>query len=209
MKPASTSPTLLERVRDPRDARAWSEFDARYGDLILRYCLRRGLQHSDADDVRQAVLVRLARALPGFRYNPAAGRFRSFLGRIAHNEVARFLGRQAPAAARVLGIDGGCAAPEASAALDPAWEREWMLHHVRRALAEVRQRFDAASVLVFERLLAGEAPAEVAGALGLSETAVYKIKQRVRERLSEYVAAQIALEESPGASRAEPSPRGR
>lgn len=208
MKPASTSPTLLERIRDPQDARAWSEFDARYGDLILRYCLRRGLQHSDADDVRQAVLMRLARALPDFRYDPAVGRFRGFLGRIAHNEVARFLGRQTPGAARVLGIDDGRAAPDASAALDPVWEREWMLHHVRRALAEVRQRFDPASVLVFERLLAGDAPADVAGALGLSETAVYKIKQRVRERLSEYVAAQIALEESPGASRPEPSPRG-
>ncbi len=46
----TTRPSLLERVRDPANDAAWAEFDRSYGELILRYCHRCGLQHSDAED---------------------------------------------------------------------------------------------------------------------------------------------------------------
>ena len=63
MSPHTTHPTLLSRVRDHEDHRSWREFDSRYRELILRFCRRRGLQQSDAEDVRQIVMLNLARAL--------------------------------------------------------------------------------------------------------------------------------------------------
>ena len=66
----TTHPSLLLRVSDPQDQTAWAEFDQRYGELILRYCHRCGLQHSDAEDVRQIVLVSLVSALRNFEYQP-------------------------------------------------------------------------------------------------------------------------------------------
>jgi hypothetical protein len=45
-----TPASLLSRVRDHEDTAAWSEFDVRYRDRIIRYALRRGLQAHDAED---------------------------------------------------------------------------------------------------------------------------------------------------------------
>lgn len=205
MAPYSTSATLLIRVRDPHDVQAWREFDARYGELILRYCLRRGLRHSDAEDVRQLVLIRLAQALPRFEYRREHGRFRNFVGRVARNEVARFLARPGLALDRVLDMESDATVAGDAAQPDPPWEREWMLHHLRLALRTVRERFDACSVEVFERLLAGGSTREVSGAFGLSEQAVHKIKQRIRDRLHELVVSQIAAENTACASHVEPS----
>ena len=47
--PLKTSPTLLGRLRrDPKDQAAWSEFVARYGPRIRRWCHGWGLQEADA-----------------------------------------------------------------------------------------------------------------------------------------------------------------
>lgn len=186
----TTSPSLLRRVRDPADARAWREFDARYGDIIIRYCRRMGLQPFDAEDVRQMVMVRLSRVLPEFEYNPELGRFRGFLGRIVRNEAARLLNRpNAPAS----GVDEMAARPETGP--DEAWEREWAHHHLRAALQQVRTTFDPRSVEVFERLLAGDTVEQTAALFGLSEQAVHKVKQRIRLRLRELVAARLRAED--------------
>ena len=53
----TTQPSLLSRVRDLADHAAWREFDAKYRDLILGYCRRRGLQASDADRAMRRILL--------------------------------------------------------------------------------------------------------------------------------------------------------
>ncbi|MHC4235156.1 MAG: sigma-70 family RNA polymerase sigma factor [Planctomycetota bacterium] len=193
----TTSPSLLSRVRDPADAAAWREFDARYGELILRYCRGRGLQHGDAEDLRQVVMVKLSKALPQFQYSPARGRFRSFLGQIVRNEVARYFSRP-KAAGR--GVDTSEAVVQEATDAEQAegqWGREWIHHHLRLAMQRVRQSHEPRSVEIFERLLAGDTVKAVATAFGVSTDAVHKIKQRIRDRLKEYVAAQIREEDDP------------
>jgi RNA polymerase sigma-70 factor (ECF subfamily) len=193
----TTSPSLLARVRDPADRGAWMEFDARYGELIVRYCRSRGLQHSDAEDVRQNVLLRLAGAMAEFAYDPRRGRFRSWLGRIAHNELIRHARRPGRAAARVGTGEGGGGAAAADDEAGAAWEREWLHHHLRLAMGTIRAAHDARSLAIFERLLQGEAAGAVAAAFGTSAAAVHKVKQRIRDRLRETVAAQVRAEDDP------------
>jgi DNA-directed RNA polymerase specialized sigma24 family protein len=57
--------------------------------------------------------------------------------------------------------------------------------------ASVEQR----SSQVFARLLDGETVREVAAQFGMSEQAVHKIKQRVRDRLREQIDLQIREED--------------
>src|SRR5215813_6156568 len=50
--PGDTSPTLIERVQtSPADREAWEEFVRRYQPMIRAWCVKWGLQASDADDV--------------------------------------------------------------------------------------------------------------------------------------------------------------
>lgn len=195
MRSDTTSASLLSRVRDPADRSAWHEFDARYGDLILRYCRRRGLQHSDGEDVRQLVMLKLSRALPNFRYDPRRGRFRGFLWCVVRNEMARYLGRpnSPPSGVDTNGTPVG--EMVGTERTDESWEEEWIDHHLRLAMRRVRETCDRRSVEVFERLLAGDAVEEVAASFEMTTDAVHKVKQRVRDRLKQLVAQQIRDED--------------
>ena len=84
-----TQVTLLGRLRDPADERAWQTFEGRYRELIVRFSIRQGLQFTDAEDTAQAVLASLVRAMRTFEFDPKKGRFRDYLFRAVRNEIAR------------------------------------------------------------------------------------------------------------------------
>lgn len=191
----TTHPSLLERVRDPADAMAWRLFDARYGPLVLGYCRARGLQLCDAEDVRQSVMLSLARSLGSFRYDAARGRFRDYLARVVKNAIHRH-GRRHTAAPPTLSTGELEALARAPAEdRDAEWERQWAQHHCRLALASLRRAESPQNLAVLERLLAGRAAVEISAEFGLAADAVRKIKQRLRERLARLVRAQLDDEE--------------
>lgn len=201
LKSVSDQPTrasLLVRLRDHGDHEAWCEFERRYGDLILGYARRSGLQAADAEDVRQVVLASLARSFGSFHYDPGRGRFRHYLRRTVRHAIDGFKQRHARGPGP-LWTDGVLRPPGgADDEHDEVWEREWMQHHYRLALREVRGSLDPGSLEVFEMLLAGSPTVAVAAALGTTEAAVRKVKQRVRDRLRDKIAAQIAEEQADG-----------
>ena len=61
----------------------------------------------------------------------------------------------------------------------------------------IHQTFDKRSVEVFDRLVEGESVANVAQACEMSTQAVHKVKQRIRNRMQELIAAQIREEDQP------------
>jgi RNA polymerase sigma-70 factor (ECF subfamily) len=188
----ATRSSLIRRLGDPRDDEAWRDFDRRYRELVLRYGLRRGLQLADAEDVRQAVMMNLARAMPRFVYDRSRGRFRSYLGRVVRNAVSRFLAGR-PAEALVPDLE---VADPAGAADDDPWIEEWRTHHLRLALDALRSSVEPATLSAFERLLDGASTAEVAREMGLTEAAVQKIRQRMRDRVKDLVRRQIRDEDA-------------
>ncbi len=196
MGSTTTSPSLLSRVRDPRNQAAWRQFDTRYGELIVRYCRSRRIQYADAEDIRQMVMARLARALRDFRYQPDRGRFRSYLGRITRNEINRYFTRPEIASRRVSAGGEAMDLAVSDREVEAIWEREWIHHHLRLAMQTLRDTFEPRSLEVFERLLGGDPVKQVAADLGMSTGAVHKIKQRVRHRLKKLVSAQD-LEDDP------------
>lgn len=60
----SNNISLHSRIRDRVDNAAWREFDARYRELMLRYCLGRGLDQVAAEDVFQFDLSARNRSRP-------------------------------------------------------------------------------------------------------------------------------------------------
>jgi RNA polymerase sigma factor (sigma-70 family) len=80
-----TSVTLLGRLRhDPNDQAAWNDFVARYQPKILQWCHRWRLQESDAQDVTQAVLLKLNGLMATFAYDPSRS-FRGWLKTLTHH----------------------------------------------------------------------------------------------------------------------------
>lgn len=201
----STRPSLLSRVRNPSDLHAWREFEARYRDLIVRYCIRRGLQAADCEDVQQLVWINLATGMRNFEYDTQRGRFRDYLRRTVRNAIARHFARPNQAhraldTAVLAVVDGDDRA-------DPVWHQEWVDHHYRLAMQTVRMTFEPQSVALFEGLLAGRSVPEMAESFGVSTQSVHKVKQRIQARLGELIARQIQEEDTAGAGESATEPQ--
>lgn len=84
----TTRVSLLARIRDrPGDPGVWSDFVTIYGPAVVQWCRGHGLQHDDAHDVSQEVLMRFWRHAVNFRYDPAR-RFRGYLRQMVVAAVA-------------------------------------------------------------------------------------------------------------------------
>lgn len=197
-----TQLTLIARLQDPKDQEAWQRFEARYRELVVRFSTRQGLQPTDAEDVAQTVFGALFRAMPRFTLDAAKGRFRSYLFRVVRNEISRVRAREsrpAGAAAALPIVEGVVAGGDARRAQvaelsERAFEEEWINHHYRIAMAEIRRTFAPESVAIFERLMRGEPVEAIARDCATSTQAVHKVKQRIRDKMKALVEQQIAEE---------------
>lgn len=195
MDTSSTNASLLSRIRDKADANAWREFDDRYRELMLRYCRRCGMAQVDAEDVVQATLTGLSESLTRFTYDPQRGRFRDYLSICVRNEISRWAARPQIAARGLFSREGSRLPSPDKGEHDAVWEEEWVAHHYRRALATIRPQFDARSIEVFDRSIAGANVKLLAEEFGMSEQAIYKVRKRIRDRLEEVIAEQIFEED--------------
>jgi RNA polymerase sigma-70 factor (ECF subfamily) len=185
-EPPSTRASLLVRLRDPRDERAWSEFVDIYNPLVYRLARRRGLQHADAIDLAQEVFRAVASAIDRFDADPARGAFRAWLSRIARNLTINALaardrqvrGTGDTALARL--IEELPAADEESAEFDLEYRRrlfDWAAERVRAEVSETEWR------AFYMTGVEGREPRDVAAALATSIGTVYSYKSRVMARL--------------------------
>jgi RNA polymerase sigma-70 factor (ECF subfamily) len=185
-----TRPSLLIRIRNQGDAAAWSEFTEIYRPLIYRLACHRGLQHADADDLAQQVLLAVARAISRWENDPARARFRTWLHRVATNAILNALTR-APA-----DRGSGDSALEALLVRHPAVDGPTSdfvrLEHrrdvFRWAARQIRSEFHPSTWDAFWlTAVDGRGADEVARELNLSRGSVYAARSRVMRRLREKV----------------------
>src|SRR4051794_32695748 len=82
-----TRMSLLLRLRDPRDAQAWSDFVDLYAPLVYRQARRASLQDADAADVTQEVFRAVAVNIAKLDYDARRGEFRGWLYRVTQNKI--------------------------------------------------------------------------------------------------------------------------
>ncbi|MDX2197806.1 MAG: sigma-70 family RNA polymerase sigma factor [Phycisphaerae bacterium] len=190
----STHVTLLARLADGNDRVAWQDFHTRYAELIRGFARRRGLQEADAEDVVQDVLLSLSKAMAGFEYDPARGKFRSYLKTVTQHAIFRRFS-QNPAAAALSQVGSVADAGSGGSDAETAWEAEWREYHMREAWKTVSSEFNDTDLRAFQRYaVAGESVGDVASSLGLSVDAVYQAKSRILRRLGAVIATQVEAE---------------
>ena len=183
----TTRPSLLIRLRDPADERAWGEFVAIYGPLIRRVARRQGIDGADADDLEQEVFRAVAVACERAPHDPARGSFRGWLFRIARNRAINALvardrhprGTGDSGVARLLDE-----LPAPGADESRVFEAEYRTRLLEWAADRVRAEFSPAAWRAFWLAgVEGRPAAEVAATLGLGVGSVYNAKSRVMARL--------------------------
>jgi RNA polymerase sigma-70 factor (ECF subfamily) len=177
--------SLIVKLRDSTDSRAWSEFVALYEPLVYRLGQRKGLQDADARDLCQEVFRAVAGSID--RWEPSRGSFRGWLSTIARNLMINFLTRGRHQA-RGSGATSVQELLEAQPAADPSatavFDREFRRQLFLAAASEVQSEFATATWQAFWQTAVEDLrPAEVAAALGLSVGAVYVARSRVLARI--------------------------
>ncbi len=180
----STSPTLLEKLRQPTDREAWLRFVQLYTPLLLHWAGRQGFQEADAADVVQEVLVKLLRALP--EYHRGNGQtFRGWLSRIVVNQTKDFRRRRATRAIPHVDDLPEREVPSNESEID---ESEYRSMIIRRARDLIKNDFNDQTWAAFTGVWLDGLPAkEVAAKLSTSINAVYLACNRVLMRLRQVI----------------------
>jgi RNA polymerase sigma-70 factor (ECF subfamily) len=192
-----TGSTLLTLVRNPADPQAWEAFVDRYTPLVAGWCRRWQLQSADVQDVTQEVLLKLARHIRKFPYDPAKGHFRGWLLTLTRNvwRDLRDSRRRAGWASGDAHLQRLLEEQEDRNGLAEALDQGFLVELYEEAQARVQLRVSRDTWQAFQLLaLEGRSGADVAAKLHMKVATVYTAKNRVQKMLQQEIHK---LEEGP------------
>lgn len=175
--PAVGDPDLADVRASQANRAAFGTLYRRYLDRVYGYAFYLLGDHHDAEDVTERTFVAALAGIGAFRDEGAS--FRSWLFRIAHNQVANALrarGRRSAASLEVVEEPISTAADPAAAVTAADEARE-----LRRALATLSD--DRRQVIVL-RFVDGLSTREIGVVLGRSEGAVRVLQHRALRELA-------------------------
>ncbi|MFO1500445.1 MAG: sigma-70 family RNA polymerase sigma factor [Verrucomicrobiota bacterium] len=182
--------SLINRLKDWNDQESWRQFFDTYWRLILSVALKAGLTHAEAQDVVQETVIAVCKHIGGFKADPEAGSFKSWLlqqTRWRIKDQVRKRRHSPPAqpdritsATESTAIEDRLPDP-AGNILDAIWEDEWRKNLIAAALDKVRPQVNAKHFQVFLLHVIKALPAEnVARASKIDVNQVYLIKHRLK-----------------------------
>jgi RNA polymerase sigma factor (sigma-70 family) len=200
---------LGARRGGPAERAALEQLCAVYWKPVYFFLRRKGLSPEAAEDAAQGFFLHLLQRdfLP--RLDPERGRFRSYLLRsLEHflvNQHEREAALKRGGGQRLVPLDVALAERELPAAPEPpeqAFEREWALGLMERALGRLRAEYEGGTrrgraEVVLRFFALGEPPtyAEAAAACGMTapqwKATLHRARARFREILREEVAATV------------------
>ena len=191
----ATRRSLVERLANWEDQKAWQEFFETYRHLLFAVARKSGLTDAEAQEVVQETVIAVAKKSGGLRYDPALGSFKVWLLQVTRWRIAdQFRKRQADRRGELPGRRDDSrhtatfdrvAHPD-SGQLEEMWEREWQAHRLKAALARLKRRVDPLHYQVFDCYVLKEWPvADITRALGVNRGRIYLIKHRLAALLKE------------------------
>lgn len=177
-----TQSLLLANIQSLENREAWEEFVEVYRPIIYRMARRRGMQDSDAQDLSQDVLLRVAGSID--RWEPRPGvRFRHWLRTVAANAIVTALTKSNRAAMDGSSADQMLAAvPESET--ESELENEYLRERYLRAAANVKVDVSPVTWQAFElTVIQGQSCEEASQLIGKSIGVIYAARSRILKRL--------------------------
>jgi RNA polymerase sigma-70 factor, ECF subfamily len=171
-------PDLADVRAAQRDRAAFARLYRRYLDRVYGYCFYLLDDHHDAEDATERTFVAALTSIDRFRDEGAS--FRSWLFRIAHNQLANALrarGRHRTAPLDTVGE------PVAAAGSDPA-RLASLADDARRLRAAVAALSEDRRQVIVLRFVDGLSAREIGEVLGRSEGAVRVLQHRALRELA-------------------------
>ena len=178
-----TRATLIQRLQLQNDEPAWEEFIDVYSRYIYAIIRRLGVSAQSAEELNQAILVKLWEKLPDYKFLPEVAKFRTWLFRVIYNSVIshkRKLNKEAITSEITDDIE---VKPE----INTIMEQEWEKYIANLAWEKVKPMFSGSAIQVFELSLEGKSSEDISDQLGLKLNTVYKLRNRFKDKLAKQI----------------------
>ena len=185
MRPPETRHSLIVRLKDARNDRAWTEFVCAYEPFLSRLVRKQGTPDRHVADVTQQILIAIAKSVEGWKADGKTASFRRWLGCVARNVVIKFMVRERKEITGQGGSDFLTVLEEAvDSSVDADLQRQYEQELILWAAERVRSEFRESSWRAFcETEVAGRSTADVAKELGVSSGSVYMSRSRIFARI--------------------------
>ena len=188
MEAWNTRKTMLIRLQNQYDEHSWEEFVSTYRQYIYNVIRRMNLNHHDALEIVQIVLIKLWKKLPEFNYDNYRGKFRNWLYTVTANQTRDFLRSKGVKLSQSedtseQGKDKLISQPE----IEELAEKEWQIYISNLAWEKVKSQFSESVCTAFLKSIEGVPIAEIAKEVGITDSSVYVYKKRVQDRLQEEI----------------------
>ncbi len=184
----NTRKTMLIRLQNQYDEHSWEEFVATYRQYIYNVIRRMNLNHHDALEIVQIVLIKLWKKLPDFNYDNYRGKFRNWLYTVTANQVRDFLRSKSVKLSQSEDtISQGEAKLISEPEIEKLAEKEWQIYISNLAWEKVQTQFSESVCQAFLKMIEGVNIADIANEFGITESSVYVYKKRVQDRLQEEI----------------------
>lgn len=182
-----TQSLLLANIRSLENREAWEDFVLLYRPVIYRMARRRGMQDSDAQDLSQDVLLRIARSFENWESQPGV-RFRHWLRKVAANTILTALAKSYRQPAVGSMADQVLADTPETIAATQELQNECLRERYQRAATIVKSDVSPTTWQAFEAtVVQGLSCERAAEVLGKSIGTIYASRSRILKRLQKEV----------------------
>ena len=177
----TTSPSLLMRLQNGKQSRAWLRFVKLYTPVLFGWVRSQGITNEDAADIVQDIFALLVEKLPTFKYDQTKS-FSGWLRTVTVNKCRDHYRRVKHRPVKT----GATAEPAVPDNVEQFSLEEYHQRLARRALEVMQSEFQPTTWQACWQSVVCRRPAEeIADELGISVNAVYVAKSRVLRRLRE------------------------
>jgi RNA polymerase sigma factor (sigma-70 family) len=185
-----TRETLLEKIKNQHDDASWEDFVFYYKHYIYIICRRMNLQHHDAEEVVQKVLLKVWNSLPGFEYDKRR-RFRGWLCQVTGNcvrDLYRHAKRQSTKIENAANDESYNPTDKVTLPdIEIIAEKEWETYIANMAMDNIRPKFSAKVIEIFLKLSEGKLPKDISEEMDVPANTVAVYKKRVTAKLCEEI----------------------
>lgn len=186
----NTRQTLIQRMKENQDNQSWEEFLRIYRPYIHAIVRDMNISEFDADDIAQQVMIKVWRNIGKIEINPGK-RFRSWLSTMTKNCVKDYIRKRVLDAERLEKASRDETRLYLNAIRLPdvelIAEREWGVYVFKLAMERIEGLFTGKAMQVFQLSLEGMDVAHIAEKMELKENSVYRLKNRVKERIAQEI----------------------
>jgi RNA polymerase sigma factor (sigma-70 family) len=176
-----TRESLLSRLKDVSEERSWREFFETYWKLIYNTARRSGLTASEAEEVVQQTMIKVARSIGNFQYNRARGSFKAWLMAVTYSRIAQFRSKT-----QRNGVECELDSEiDVDQRFESRWDEEWRQNALTEALRRVKDRINPRTFQVYSFCVLQEKGArKTAKVLRMSVPAVYMVSYKVNKLIA-------------------------